>query len=86
MAASPVADWAGNLGFSAPYLSDAIGPSRRRRRLDEDERNTVTINDGIRGNPNVTVISESGVYRLIFTSRRAAERSPSIARSKHGNA
>lgn len=40
------------------------------QRLDEDERNTVVINDGIRGNPNKTVINESGLYSLILTSRK----------------
>lgn len=48
---------------------DALG------RLDDDERNTVAIADGIAGNPNTVVISEAGVYRLVFTSRKeAAER------------
>lgn len=44
-------------------------------RLDEDERdlvdlNTVSSNDGIRGNPNATIINESGLYALVFTSRK----------------
>lgn len=46
-------------------------------RLDEDERDMVNLNtvgssDGIRGNPNATIISESGLYALIFTSRKEA--------------
>ena len=40
------------------------------QRLDEDERNTVVISDGIRGNPNKTVINESGLYSLVLTSRK----------------
>lgn len=39
--------------------------------LDEDEVNSVAITDGNRGNPNRTVVSESGVYALIFKSRKA---------------
>lgn len=38
--------------------------------LDDDEKNTVAINDGNRGNPNTTIISESGLYALIFKSRK----------------
>lgn len=37
-------------------------------RLDEDERNTVALNDGIRGNPNKTIINESGLYTVILRS------------------
>lgn len=40
------------------------------RALDEDERNTVVIADGNRGNPRHSIISESGVYQLAFTSRK----------------
>ena len=36
--------------------------------LDEDERNTLTIREGIRGNPNVNIINESGLYCLIRRS------------------
>lgn len=39
-------------------------------RLDEDETNTVVINDGKRGNPNMTIISEPGLYKLIMLSRK----------------
>lgn len=39
-------------------------------RLDEDEKNTVILNDGI-GNPNKTIISESGFYSLILSSRKS---------------
>jgi prophage antirepressor-like protein len=57
-----------------------LGNSRQAvSRLEEDERdiinlNTVSTNDGIRGNPNATVISESGLYALILTSRKPAAR------------
>lgn len=39
-------------------------------RLDEDEKNTVIINDGTSGNPNKTIINEPGLYTLILTSRK----------------
>ena len=44
---------------------DAVG------RLDGDEKNTVGISDGIhRGNPNVNVINEPGLYTLIIRSNK----------------
>lgn len=43
------------------------------RRLDEDERNTLRIaQPNRRGNPNVTIINESGLYSLIFGSNKEA--------------
>lgn len=39
--------------------------------LDDDESNTVTLTYGIRGNPNHSVVSESGFYKLIARSRKA---------------
>jgi prophage antirepressor-like protein len=45
-------------------VSDAL------ERLDKDEKNTIVISEGIRGNPNMSVINESGVYALVFTSRK----------------
>ena len=38
------------------------------RRLDDDEKNTVHLADGIRGNPNMTIINESGLYKVILRS------------------
>ena len=43
-------------------------PRNVAARLDEDEKNTVHLADGIRGNPNVTVINESGLYNVILRS------------------
>lgn len=48
-------------------------------RLDDDERemvnlNTVISNDGIRGNPNAHIVSESGLYALVIGSRKEAAR------------
>ncbi|MFC3229369.1 Bro-N domain-containing protein [Marinibaculum pumilum] len=42
------------------------------RALDPDEKNTLNITDGNRGNPNRTIINESGLYSLILTSRKPA--------------
>ena len=40
-------------------------------RLDEDEKNTVGLTDGNkRGNPNTAIVSESGLYSLILSSRK----------------
>lgn len=38
--------------------------------LDDDEKNTIAITDGTSGNPNKTIISESGLYALIFKSKK----------------
>ena len=40
--------------------------------LDDDEKNTVAITDGNRGNPNTNVINEAGLYKLTFKSRKPA--------------
>jgi len=45
-------------------------PSTAISRLDEDEVNTLNISEGIQGNPNVNIISESGLYALVMTSRK----------------
>ncbi|EGE7466932.1 antirepressor protein [Escherichia coli] len=39
--------------------------------LDADEKKTVALSYGIRGNPNHSLISESGFYKLIARSRKA---------------
>lgn len=41
-----------------------------KTRLNSDDVNTVRITDGIRGNPNRTIINESGLYNVIFMSRK----------------
>lgn len=41
-------------------------------RLVVDEKNTIRIMDGIRGNPNMTIINESGLWSLVLTSRKDA--------------
>jgi anti-repressor protein len=39
-------------------------------RLKDYEKSTVVITDGTSGNPNKAIISESGLYRLVLTSRK----------------
>ncbi len=43
-------------------------------RLDDDERNTITLNDGTPGNPNVAIVNEPGLYSLILSSRKPEAR------------
>lgn len=40
------------------------------RALDDDEKNTIRIYEGIAGNPYKATISESGFYRLVLRSRK----------------
>ena len=65
----------GEAWFVAKDVCDILGLSNAREAvsvLDDDEKNTVRISDGIqgRGNPNVNVISEPAVYKLVFRSQR----------------
>ena len=55
-------DVATALGYSNP-------PKAIHDHVDEEDKNTITIRYGIQGNPNMTVINESGVYSLVFSSR-----------------
>lgn len=59
--------------FLGKDVADILGYSNSRKALsdhvDEEDKNTVTIRDGISGNPNKTIINESGVYALIFGSK-----------------
>lgn len=65
-----VADVCKILGVSNPR--DAISD------IDDEDKNTVAITDGIRGNPNMNVISEHGLYELIIKSRK-----PDAKKFKH---
>lgn len=56
------ADVATALGYS--NVRDAIA-----KHVDNEDKNTVAIRDGIQGNPNKTVINESGIYSLVFGSK-----------------
>lgn len=50
------------LGYS--NTRDALG-----RHVDDEDKNTVVIPDGTTGNPNQTVINESGLYSLVLSSK-----------------
>lgn len=39
-------------------------------RLDDDERDTVSLTEGIPGNPNKTIVNEPGLYALVLSSRK----------------
>ncbi len=61
--------------FVAKDVCDCLGinnPRQALTRLEADEKNTVILNDGIkkRGNPNLSVVSESGLYTLIMSARK----------------
>ena len=45
-------------------------PSQALARLDEDEKNTLILNEGNRGNPNVSIVNEPGLYTLVLGSRK----------------
>lgn len=39
-------------------------------RLDDDEKSSITLNDGTPGSPNRAIVSESGLYALVLASRK----------------
>ena len=43
---------------------------RAVKSLDSDEKNTIRIMDGKRGNPNKVIVSEPGLYKLISRSTK----------------
>lgn len=62
--------------FVGKDVADILGYSNSRKALidhvDEEDKNTVTIRDGIPGNPNQIIINESGLYSLILSSKLPA--------------
>lgn len=58
--------------FVAKDVATALGYSNTRdaiaKHVDDDDKNTVVIRDG-KGNPNQTVINESGLYSLVLSSK-----------------
>lgn len=59
--------------FVAKDICSALGianSSDALIRLDGDEKNTIGLTDGNRGNPNTLIISESGMYALVLSSRK----------------
>lgn len=55
-------DVAAALGYKNPR--DALD-----RHVDDEDKNTVVNPDGNRGNPNMVIINESGLYSLILSSK-----------------
>lgn len=68
-----ITDEQGEPWFVAKDVCEALGHTNSRKALadhvDEEDRNTVTIRDGNRGNPNQATINESGLYSLILGSK-----------------
>ena len=64
--------------FVGKDVAEILGYSNSRKAIadhvDEEDKNTVTIRDG-KGNPNQTVINESGLYSLIQASSRTLKNS-----------
>jgi len=61
----------GEVWFVGKDVCDSLGIENQRNafaRLDDDERNTVHLADGIRGNPNKVIVNEAGLYSLILRS------------------
>ena len=54
-------------------VAQVLGYSNARdalsRHVDNEDKNTVVIRDGNKGNPNVTIINESGLYSLCLSSK-----------------
>lgn len=69
-----IKDKEGDPWWVAKDACDALGIKNSRDavdRLDDDEKNTVVLNDGNRGNPNTALINEPGLYNLILRSDKA---------------
>ena len=68
-----ITDEQGDPWFVAKDVCEALGYSNARdaiaKHVDEEDRNTVAIRDGNRGNPNQAIINESGLYSLILGSK-----------------
>jgi len=68
-----VIDIDGQPWFLGKDVTNALGYQNTRKALidhvDSEDKNTVTIRDGIPGNPNKTIINESGLYSLILSSK-----------------
>ena len=67
----------GESWFVAKDVCDILGLANARKSvksLDNDEKSSVTISYGTSpkgGNPNMTVVNEPGMYKLIFKSRKS---------------
>lgn len=63
----------GEVWFVGKDVADALGYSNSQdalaRHVDDEDKNTVVIRDGNKGNPNQIIINESGLYSLIMLSK-----------------
>lgn len=67
-----VIDREGEPWFVAKDVCDVLevdNTSQALSRLDEEEKNTIILNEGI-GNPQKAIINESGLYSLVLSSRK----------------
>lgn len=68
--------------FVGKDVASVLGYTNTRKALldhvDNEDKNTVTIRDGNKGNPNQVIINESGLYSLIMSSKL-----PSAKQFKH---
>lgn len=55
-------------------ILDIGNPSDALSRLDDDEKNTLVLTEGIPGNPEKRVVNEAGLYTLILRSRKPEAR------------
>lgn len=59
--------------FVGKDVADVLGYSNARdalaKHVDDEDRDTVAFRDGTSGNPNLSVINESGLYSLIIASK-----------------
>lgn len=59
--------------FVAKDVCDCLEINNSRQalsRLDDDEKNSVILNDGIPGNPEKSIVNEYGLYSLVMSSRK----------------
>ena len=66
-------DEAGEPWFVAKDVCDVLELSnvgQALARLDDDEKSSITLNDGTPGSPNRAIVSESGLYALVLASRK----------------
>ena len=66
-------DEAGEPWFVAKDVCDVLelnNVGQALARLDDDEKSSITLNDGTPGNPNRAIVSESGLYALVLASRK----------------
>ena len=68
-----VIEQGGEPWFIGKDVADILCYSNARKAIgdhvDEEDRNSVTIRDGNKGNPNQIIINESGLYSLILSSK-----------------